>query len=126
MGPVSDRAEEKPGMPDNRLSYAGRRFGALLVESGVVTEDGLKQALERQRATGERLGEALVGLFIAAVVFARDQMGETATFWAVPGFETAAPWLAIPVFAILALYLVRVPLSKAGRPEEPAPPSAMM
>ncbi len=77
-------------------------------------------------ASGLIAGEALVGLFIAAVVFARDQMGEPATFWAVPGFETVAPWLAIPVFAILALYLVRVPLSKAGRPEEPAPPSAMM
>jgi len=52
-------------MPENRLSYAGRRFGTLLVESGVISEDGLKQALERQRATGERLGEALVSLKLA-------------------------------------------------------------
>jgi hypothetical protein len=30
------------------------------------------------------------------------------------------------VFALLAAYLVFVPLSKAGRPDEPAPPTAVM
>jgi hypothetical protein len=34
--------------------------------------------------------------------------------------------LAIPVFIILALYLILVPLSKAGRADEPAPPTAIM
>jgi putative OPT family oligopeptide transporter len=77
-------------------------------------------------ASGLIAGEALIGLFIAAVVFARDQMGEKAEFWSVPGMTAIAPWLAIPVFAVLAWYLVYVPLSKAGRPEEPAPPTAMM
>jgi len=52
-------------VPENRLSYAGRRFGTLLVESGIVDEAGLAKALERQRTTGERLGEALVGLGLA-------------------------------------------------------------
>ena len=37
-----------------------------------------------------------------------------------------ASWLALPVFAILALYLIFVPLSKAGAPDEPAPPTAIM
>ncbi len=77
-------------------------------------------------ASGLIAGEALIGLFIAAVVFARDQMGQKAEFWMVSGMEAIAPWLALPVFAILAWYLIYVPLSKAGRPEEPAPPTAMM
>lgn len=77
-------------------------------------------------ASGLIAGEALVGLFIAVVVFARDQMGEKAEFWIIPGFETVAPWLALLVFGVLAAYLIRVPLSKAGSPDEPAPPSAMM
>ena len=77
-------------------------------------------------ASGLIAGEALVGLFIAVVVFARDQMGEKAEFWTIPGFETIGPWLALLVFGVLAAYLIRVPLSKAGSPDEPAPPSAMM
>jgi len=77
-------------------------------------------------ASGLIAGEALVGLFIAVVVFARDQMGEKAEFWIIPGFETIGPWLALLVFGVLAAYLIRVPLSKAGSPDEPAPPSAMM
>ncbi|MBF8296051.1 MAG: Oligopeptide transporter, family, partial [Bacteroidetes bacterium] len=32
----------------------------------------------------------------------------------------------IAFFAVLATYLVLVPLKKAGSPDEPAPPSAMM
>ena len=77
-------------------------------------------------ASGLIAGEALIGLFIAAVVFIRDRVGGPAKFWIVPGFEDIAPWLAIPVFVVLALYLVYVPLSKAGRPDEPAPPTAVM
>jgi putative OPT family oligopeptide transporter len=77
-------------------------------------------------ASGLIAGEALIGLFIATVVFIRDRVGGPAKFWIVPGFETIAPWLAIPVFVILALYLIYVPLSKAGRADEPAPPTAIM
>jgi len=77
-------------------------------------------------ASGLIAGEALVGLFIAAVVFIRDRTGGPASFWTVPGFAGIAPWMAIPVFVILALYLIYVPLAKAGRPDEPAPPTAVM
>jgi putative OPT family oligopeptide transporter len=77
-------------------------------------------------ASGLIAGEALVGLFIAAAVFIRDRVEGKPEFWTVPGFADIAPWLAIPVFLVLALYLVRVPLSKAGAPDEPAPPTAMM
>jgi putative OPT family oligopeptide transporter len=71
-------------------------------------------------ASGLIVGEALMGLFIAAVVFFRE------SFWTLPGFDSVAAWLAIPVFAILAGYLILVPLTKAGAPDEPAPPTAVM
>jgi hypothetical protein len=77
-------------------------------------------------ASGLIAGEALMGLFIAAVVFARDRMSGTPEFWTWDLFGTLAPWLAIPVFAVLTLYLIYIPLSKAGSPDEPAPPTAMM
>lgn len=77
-------------------------------------------------ASGLIAGEALVGLFIAAAVFIRDRVEGKPEFWTVPGFSGIAPWLAIPVFIILIMYLVRVPLSKAGSPDEPAPPTAVM
>jgi putative OPT family oligopeptide transporter len=77
-------------------------------------------------ASGLIAGEALMGLFIAAVVFIKDRMGELPEFWGLPGFDGVAPWLAILFFAVLAFYLIGVPLRKAGRPDEPAPPSAIM
>jgi uncharacterized membrane protein len=80
-------------------------------------------------ASGLIAGEALMGLFIATVVFVRDRMGGPPEFWQAPGYDLIqpwAPWLAIPVFLVLAYYLIRIPLSRAGRPDEPAPPSAMM
>ncbi len=77
-------------------------------------------------ASGLIAGEALMGLFIATVVFIRDRMHQPPQFWTVPGFADIAPWLAIPVFLILAAYLVFVPLRKAGAADEPAPPTAVM
>lgn len=38
------------------------RIGDLLVQSGVITENQLQQALEKQRATGQRLGRTLINL----------------------------------------------------------------
>jgi hypothetical protein len=77
-------------------------------------------------ASGLIAGEALMGLFIAVVVFIRDRVSQKPVFWTIEGFETVAPWFALPVFALLAAYLIRVPLSKAGSPDEPAPPTAIM
>jgi putative OPT family oligopeptide transporter len=71
-------------------------------------------------ASGFIAGEALMGLGVAAVVFFAGKFPE------IVGFAGVAGWLAIPVFAILALYLIFIPLSKAGSPDEPAPPTAMM
>ncbi len=73
-------------------------------------------------ASGLIAGEALIGLFVAVVVGLRDNN----KFWAIAGFDGVAPWLALVVFAILASYLIFVPLRKAGSPDEPAPPTAVM
>jgi putative OPT family oligopeptide transporter len=69
-------------------------------------------------ASGLIAGEALMGLLIAAVVFFRG------------GFPTvhlgvAGP-LAIVFAVVLAAYLIVFPLGKAGSPDEPAPPTAVM
>lgn len=77
-------------------------------------------------ASGLIAGEALMGLVIATVVFVRDQMGAKAEFWSFEGVDGFASWLTILFFALLASYLIYVPLSKAGKAKEPAPPTAIM
>ena len=52
-------------------SAARRRLGDIFVERELITEDQLHEALEHQRATGVKLGEALVELgFITRVSLA--------------------------------------------------------
>jgi putative OPT family oligopeptide transporter len=77
-------------------------------------------------ASGLIAGEALMGLVVAAVVFLKDRLGEKPEFPAFRAFEPVAGWLALAVFAVLIGYLVLVPLRKAGAPDEPAPPTAVM
>ena len=77
-------------------------------------------------ASGLIAGEALMGLFIAAVVFINDRMGKPPEFVSLDIFNEVAPYLAIAFFAVLAFYLIFIPLKKAGSPDEPAPPTAMM
>jgi putative OPT family oligopeptide transporter len=72
-------------------------------------------------ASGLIAGEALIGLFIAAVIGTRANN----QFWSI-NIGPMAAWLAVVVFAILASYLIFVPLGKAGDPDEPAPPTAVM
>ncbi len=69
-------------------------------------------------ASGLIAGEALMGLFVAAIVFFRDR------FWQI----TSQPvgFLAVVFGVALALYLILVPLRKAGAADEPAPPTAVM
>ncbi|MFI5166040.1 MAG: OPT family oligopeptide transporter [Thermoanaerobaculales bacterium] len=69
-------------------------------------------------ASGLIAGEALMGLLVAAVVFFHN--GFPSITWA------AAGPAAIPIAAVLVAYLIWVPLSKAGAPDEPAPPTAVM
>jgi hypothetical protein len=70
-------------------------------------------------ASGLIAGEALMGLLVAAVVFFRRE-GFPSITWAL-----SRP-LAIPIAVVLIAYLIWVPLSKAGLPDEPAPPTAVM
>ncbi len=69
-------------------------------------------------ASGLIAGEALMGLIVAAFVFFRG------SFWAYAW--AGSGWLAVLVAVALAAYLIAVPLAKAGRPDEPAPPMAVM
>ena len=45
----------------------------------------------------------------------------------IPEFFTIPSYVAgLVVMALLGLLMVKLPLSKAGRPEDPAPPAAIM
>ncbi len=67
-------------------------------------------------AAGLIAGEALCGLIIAGI-----WQGKTPQIFASPH------WIGMLVaFAVVMLVMVRVPLANAGKPDEPAPPAAMM
>ena len=80
-------------------------------------------------ASGLIAGEALMGLCIAIYVAfqsATATPGAEVGFPQVPGFAGIAPYLAIVVLAVLAAYMIFMPLRKAGSPDEEAPPTAIM
>ncbi len=69
-------------------------------------------------ASGLIAGEALCGLAIAGLVGS----GHDVTL-----FRWTPPFLlALGALAVLAIVMIRVPLANAGRPEDPAPPTAIM
>jgi putative OPT family oligopeptide transporter len=69
-------------------------------------------------ASGLIAGEALAGLVTATFNFQQ---------WPLPViFANPSYWAGLVVMALIAWVLIRVPLANAGRPDEPAPPSAMM
>jgi putative OPT family oligopeptide transporter len=67
-------------------------------------------------ASGLIAGEALCGLLIAGI-----WRGNTPQLLASPYWITA-----VVVLSVMAFVMIRVPLANAGRPEDPAPPVAMM
>jgi putative OPT family oligopeptide transporter len=69
-------------------------------------------------ASGLIAGEALMGLVKAGFSFANKPFPE---IFASPPLVISAVFLAVLAFA-----MVRIPLSNAGRPDEPAPPTAIM
>jgi hypothetical protein len=79
-------------------------------------------------ASGLIAGEALVGLLIAGVVYARTshQFWQWSDFFASDALASLVPWLSIVAAAVLVWYLIAVPLRKAGDADEPAPPTAVM
>jgi hypothetical protein len=56
----ADMGRSMPSATDAEANESWRRLGDIFVERGFVTPQQLEQALERQRETGERVGEALV------------------------------------------------------------------
>jgi len=69
-------------------------------------------------AAGLIAGEALVGLVFAALAFYDVKV--------LQAFATPSFLPSLLVFLAVALMLTVVPLGNAGRPDEPAPPSAMV
>ena len=59
---AASNQEKKKAQNDNFVSK--RKLGELLIESGLLTIDKLKDALEAQKSTGKRLGEALIDMKI--------------------------------------------------------------
>ena len=69
-------------------------------------------------ASGLIAGEALCGLVIAGLVGTGHDV--TLFKWTVPFI------VSLVALAIILIAMVRVPLANAGRPEDPAPPTAIM
>ena len=69
-------------------------------------------------ASGMIAGEALCGLVIAGLVGSNHDV--TLFKWTPPFL------LALGALAVLAIVMIRVPLASCGRPEDPAPPTAIM
>jgi uncharacterized integral membrane protein len=75
-------------------------------------------------AAGLIAGEALIGLLFAALAVANIKYDT----W-LPGISNIFPapfGVSLLVFVVIGWVLVRTPLANAGRPDEPAPPSAMV
>jgi putative OPT family oligopeptide transporter len=69
-------------------------------------------------ASGLIAGEALCGLVIAGLVGSNHDV--TLFKWTPPFL------LALGALAVLAIVMIRLPLASCGRPEDPAPPTAIM
>jgi putative OPT family oligopeptide transporter len=69
-------------------------------------------------ASGLIAGEALCGLVIAGLVGSGRDV--TLIKW------TAPLWAALAALIVLIVAMIRTPLANAGRPEDPAPPTAIM
>ncbi len=77
-------------------------------------------------ASGLIAGEALCGLGVAAVIarrIAHDPHADTRLYHLAIGDLPIMPLLAM---AVLAAVMILIPLANAGRPDEPAPPTAIM
>ena len=78
-------------------------------------------------ASGLIAGEALCGLVVAGFRAAEKNRGKPAHKSHPAGLDWAGTnWLALVVLVALAVLMIRLPLKNAGRPDEPAPPTAIM
>jgi len=69
-------------------------------------------------ASGLIAGEALVGLIWSGMQFLPPET--------IPDFHNESYAIGLAIIGGLALLLIRLPLSNAGSPDEPAPPTAIM
>ncbi len=69
-------------------------------------------------ASGLIAGEAMVGLVVATFNFARIPIPVL--------FENPSFYTGLAAMALIVFVMLKVPLSNPGRPDEPAPPTAMM
>ena len=95
---VTDKMRDRRGYNDAQK--------ARVENAGVLTASGLIA------------GEALCGLVIASLVGTGHDV--SLVKW------TAPFWAAAIAMLVLAAVMVKVPLANAGRPDEPAPPTAIM
>jgi hypothetical protein len=73
-------------------------------------------------ASGLIVGESLLGLVWAGIVAVAKSRN-----WAIPQIFADPSYLAgLVVMAALAVLMIRIPLTSAGDPNEPAPPVGMM
>jgi putative OPT family oligopeptide transporter len=68
-------------------------------------------------ASGLIAGEALIGLLFAALAFADVRL--------IAIFEHPSFLTSLLMFAVIGWILIRIPVKNAGKPDEPAPPSAV-
>ncbi len=68
-------------------------------------------------AAGLIAGEALIGLLFATLAFTETRL------FAV--FEHPSIVTSLAVFAVIAFILIQIPIKNAGKPDEPAPPTAV-
>jgi putative OPT family oligopeptide transporter len=68
-------------------------------------------------ASGLIAGEALIGLLFAALAFADIRL--------IAIFEHPSFLTSLLMFAVIGWILIRIPVKNAGKPDEPAPPSAV-
>jgi hypothetical protein len=112
-----------PGL-EGSLSENWRRIGEIFVTRGFVTEEELEQALTRQRQTGERLGEALVGLGVISKFELAGALGEQMSTVDEPAGGEARQAEVVQLHAVSAPEdeAVDVVDEAAEAVEEPAPP----
>jgi putative OPT family oligopeptide transporter len=95
---ITDTIRDKRGLNDAQK--------ARVDNAGILTASGLIA------------GEAIFGLIVASFFFFKKPLPII--------FEHPATVSGFIVLLIIALVMVRVPLANAGRPDEPAPPTAIM
>ena len=74
-------------------------------------------------AAGLIAGEALIGLLFAGLAFFDVKYADV-----LPGIFSFLPFpfsVSLLIFAAIGWILVQIPLANAGRPDEPAPPTAV-